>query len=145
MKTRLLLVDTVEKYIGPMTPLQDWKRAQNYLYRDSRGDKKLSVKQVKKVLEFLLRHLEPELVRHIVQSMPQIFRKSVSTQLEMTWQFLNSCTSSFVEFFIGKQSHATHYFLGIVVNWKYRMWRFYCKAVRQVFWVSMWNTIWLQR
>jgi len=89
LKARQLLVGTVEKYLGPMEPIEEWKRAHNYLYRKSSEEKKLSVKQVDLVLNFLSSQLERELVCSIIQSTPRILRKSVSTQLEPTWLFLN--------------------------------------------------------
>ena len=81
-------VATVEKYCGRMAPSDDWKRARNYLYRQSANDTTLTAKQVTSVLQFLSSHLEQDLVCHIVQSTPRILRNSVATRLDPTMQFL---------------------------------------------------------
>ena len=87
------LLAAVDKCAGPVTVEDDWKRLRNYLYRSTSCNKKLSPKQIERVLLFLSNNFDSTVVRHIIQSTPRIFRRSVPTQLDPTLDFLKSLYS----------------------------------------------------
>ena len=94
---RRTLIATIENYVGSTQQGSEWKRLHNYIYRGTRCDdtKKLTVQQVHDVLAFLVTNVgDMELVRHIVQCTPRIFRRSVSTHLEPTLHFLQGLYST---------------------------------------------------